>query len=598
MKSGNLLTLWSEALGPEQIPPTPPVLLLKAKGGETTYFAAERIPLTENRTFVVIATTPAEPDELLRGPDLKFLPDWTENLRHRMLVKSACDGNPAVQSVNTLLCKSSILYFANTFAWTLDPRRTDIRKIPFVTYPFQDDLFTWIVWMIQSSSSGIVEKSRDMGVSWIAAIAAVWLAIFFENVEAMFMSMNEPEVDNRTESSLLGKVRYVLRNLPDWMRAGWIEEGKGDRLMTIQFNETESLVSGILSRGAAGRSKRATVVFSDEFAFVEDSEMVLKPLSEVANTKLYLSTPNGAGNAFHRMAHEQFTPKKTLHYRLHPLKSPEWQEWKRGQADMTEETWSQEQEIQYETSVIGRVFPQFVSVESPDAKWIHAQDSELTKYDPAYDVYSFTDLGISDPCSTVWCQIKPAPPDFQVFTKLTLVFFEENEARNMTAYDLRFIINRKKYRYRHHIVDERTATQRDSSDSTWRKNLADDEVSFVYSRFFHEMIDVGDPVITVGLRNQVDPTIETFRKYLNMPGAIAVSRANCPRFILAMQNWKFPLDKNTNLPVSQSKPDHSQWSHYCKAALYGVDLLFGKGQAIMPDEQDDWNFPARRVSSR
>src|SRR5690349_22866331 len=76
---------------------------------------------------------------LLRDADLKYIPDWTENLRYRMMVKQNAEGNTQYQEMQKIFCKSSILYFCNVFCWTYDPR-LDNPHIPFVTFPFQDDI--------------------------------------------------------------------------------------------------------------------------------------------------------------------------------------------------------------------------------------------------------------------------------------------------------------------------------------------------------------------------------------------------------------------------------------------------------------------------
>ena len=192
------------------------------------------------------------------------------------------------------------------------------------------------------SASPVASSRRRCSSIWAgrlapirAVVTSVWLALFYDMREALFMSMREEDVDDRTPSSLMGKARFCLNNLPEWMRAGWVEGGANDNSMKLLFPETKSSIKGILSRGTAGRSGRATVCFNDEFAFVEDSTAVLAALSELSNSKIYLSTANGAGNEFYRMADDPATNKKTFHWTLHPLKNEESQRLKRNEPDMT-----------------------------------------------------------------------------------------------------------------------------------------------------------------------------------------------------------------------------------------------------------------------
>ena len=596
MDSGNLLTLWNEALPPESIPSWPGPKLAEAKGGETNYYIASEVKVSDSRSRIIVGERAAEVGEALRDPTMRFIPDWSENLSYRLETEQLVGDDPEMQSLERSLCKSSILYFVNTYCWTYDPRRKDNRKIPFATYPFQDDVLTWMVWLLSYGRGGLGEKSRDMGFSWMAVAMGVWLSVCFELTESLFMSMREEDVDNRKMGSLLGKVRFLVSNLPEWLRAGWVEHGQMDNSMSVGFPETKSSIQGILSRGTAGRSGRSTICFADEFAFVEESESVLAALTELSNSKVFLSTPNGMGNAFARMAEDPGTIKKTLHWYLHPLKNDDWAKWRRSEPDMTEELWAQEHGIQYETSTIGGVFTEFQTFPLEDVPWVHVQEGSFVEYDPAFDVYSTTDLGISDPCSTLFMQIKPAPDELKVFGNICYVFFAEHEARNMTAYDLRYYINQQPYRYREHIVDVRTGNAKESSGKSWKENLADDRIQPAYSKFFRRVIDPGKPVYVTGKRSYEDPTLEKMRTLLNIPGGVVFSKFGCPHAVRAMQNWSFPIDTETRKPRPGSSPEHSEWSHACKAILYLIDWLYKKGEnAVYTPE---WNYPAKQVNAR
>lgn len=593
MAAQNLLTLWDDALAPEFIPKYPTYALLKARGGEITHEIVDVIRVGTGRERVIVESRPAEQGELLRDPILRYVPDWTENFLYRIRVQDKCQSDLDAREIIKVYCKSSILYFANVFCWSYDPRRHPRKRTPFCTYDYQDDVLTWMLWLIRYGRSGVLEKSRDMGASWMAVVVAAWLALFFDDMEVLFMSMRQEDVDDRGMKSLLGKVRFLLNNLPEWMRCGWQENMPNiDTIMSIVFPGSHSTVNGILSRGTAGRSGRATVCFPDEFAFVEDSEHVLGALSELSDAKIYMSTPAGPFGAFYEMASDPATLKKTLHWSLHPLKNADWAKRRRNEPDMNEEIWSREHEIAYETAVVGRVFPEFISNQSKDIPWAHVQEGALVEYDPAYDVYTTSDLGISDPCSTLWAQIKPLPPDFSAMlgARECIVFFEEHQARNMTAFDLRYLLNDRDYHYRDDIYDFRTATQRDSSGRTWMKNLEDPTAEALYSTYFRRIIDPGKPRKVKGMRSPEKETIQNLRNVLNHDRfAVVFSRHGCPGAIRAMQSWSFDVDKETRKPKRNDSPRHDQWSHYCKAVLYLIDWLYGKPKQVQ-DRPEDWDF--------
>ena len=603
MRSPGLLTLWKDAKPPERIPAYPTYGLKRAQGGETTFDIGDSLDLGNGKTRILTEEREAKPEEFLRDTVLRFLPDWTENMRFRLLVAEAAGKSRDLQQLQIEFCRSSILYFANTWCWTFDPRLPAGDKIvPMVTYPIQDDLLQWLVGLVHYQREGLAEKSRDIGASWTAVVGICWLVLFYDGMETHLMSMREDDVDDGTPrvGSLFGKVRFLLDHLPVWMRGGWERDKQSlDKKMFVQIPETHSTVTGLLSRSTAGRSDRTSLLVPDEFAFVEESEGVLDAIGDLGGAKCYISTANGAGNAFHRMAHEPGANKLRMHWSDHPLKNPDWAMLRRGEMGMSEERWSREHEIAYETSQSGRVFPQFISNRSAEFPWHHVQSGDLVTYEPAYPTYTTNDFGVSDPCATIWAQIKPAPPEFLDFTDTTLVFFEEHQARDMTAFDLRWLINSKGRHYRQHIGDKRSGEQRDSSNRSWVKNLADPQPPSRFSKFYKRTIIPGPPVIMDGRRDREEETLETFRILLDTPGAIAFSEMGCPGATLAMQNWGFPIDKETREPKTDQGPKHDQWSHYCKAILYLVMMIYGnlaRTKGLGGSDSEEWDFPAIQIS--
>jgi len=567
MSEYNLITLWENALPPDKIPTYPSYTLTKAKSGDKTY------ELAKNKNgFGYVKERLAIEGELLRDVDLKYIPDITENLKFRIDVKQKCDRSKEYCELQKVFCKSSILYFVNTFCWTYDPRLLPNEPtVPFITFPAQDDLITWVLWLIKVHQDGLIEKSRDMGATWCMQAVWAYMALFYQSSTLYELSLGENDVDNRKPNSLLGKYRLLLRNLPEWMRCGWVEKEQGiDAKMIISCPESGSDVIGQLTGGTAGRSGRATAALFDEFAFIEDSEKVLDANSSLANTNLYLSTPNGMGNAFYRMASDPKVRKKSLHWSQHFLKNEQWVLKERFNPKYTDERWAQEHEINYERSTIGRVYPEFVSFSSSEYNWSHVHEGEYFEYDPNYDVYLGMDFGMADPTSLVWAQLKPTLPLFKNSTKLCLVIFDEYEEGNKTVDFWANLIKERSYRYRFYIGDFRTANQRDSTGNTWKNYLA------------HHGIPL------VGKYSSEEKTLLGMKSILSIPGALALNRKNCPNTIKGFQNWSFPLDKDGYV-VHSSSPKHDRWSHNMKAMLYLIDYMqdppSGSRRSI-----DKWDF--------
>ena len=251
-----LLTLWEKAVPPDKIPEYPSYELKKAKGGEKTFGLKESTIFSPPEIF----DTVAEVGELLRDVDMKYIPDWSANLAYRFHILGVCQEDQKERERQIVLCRSSLLYFVNTFVWTMDPRRKN-PIIPFCTFPFQDVLLKWWIWLISRRDDSIVIKSRDMGCSWLMVVKNVWLVLFHPSIVNYQLSMAKDDVDDRTLDSLLGKFRFVLQNLPDWMRGGWEAERQGiDNVMSIKIPDTQALIKGKLTGSSGGRGGRALVV--------------------------------------------------------------------------------------------------------------------------------------------------------------------------------------------------------------------------------------------------------------------------------------------------------------------------------------------------
>lgn len=613
----------SPELAKVPVPAYPTLQLLVANGGETTY-------RFEPRTSSHSSPYRAEAGELLRAPDLRFLPDIRENLQYRALVDDQAKRNREHRAAQMFFCRASCLYWINVFVWTYDPRLKNIRSTPMVTYQIQDRFVSWLLTAIANDASGIGEKSREIGASWLLAEIMVWLSIFHNDMTCYMMSMIEDNVDDRTADSLLGKCRYILSNLPEWMRGGWEERKIGvDTSMQIKIPATGSLIKGILSKSTAGRSGRATIVVADEFAFVEESEKVLRSLMALSNCKTYISTANGMSNAFYRMRSDPRANLFRMHYSEHPLKDQEWVRWKKAEPEMTEESWASEFEIDYAGSTAGRVYPQFISLPSPEAPWVHLKQDNHSfwGFEPQYDVLTGQDYGISDEAFFVFAQRKPAPPEFQAKTKETLVFFDEDGDTNTTVDEWRWVLNSKGYRYSLHVGDDRTGNQRESMGSSWVRNFRRYIDKPVHVKRAGRVVHPGPPIIVKTKRTSIARYIQTVQRLLNTPGAIAVNAAGCPLIVAGFQNWAYPTEINPITGkmerVKDAGPDHggaTGYSHRMWAVAHLLDYLYGgyvhkpldaecercsatapSGTRIcpvcgFPMKESAWDFPAPKLA--
>lgn len=226
--------------------------------------------------------------------------------------------------------------FINDWGMTFDPRLAErgLRTVvPFVLFPRQREFIDWLLKRWMAREDGVVEKSRDMGLSWLCVGFAAWMMIFKTGTVVGFGSRKEDYVDQiGNPASLFWKVREFINLLPrEFQPKNW-DPQKDAPFMKIQNRETGSFITGEAGDNI-GRGNRTSIYFVDEAAFLERPEQADAALSQTSNCRLYVSTPNGAGNPFYRKAHDGKTPKFVFDWRDDPRKDEAWYDMQKSKLD-------------------------------------------------------------------------------------------------------------------------------------------------------------------------------------------------------------------------------------------------------------------------
>ena len=80
------------------------------------------------------------------------------------------------------LCKNDFTFFANNFVWIQNPRaqQAEEKDIPFLLWDFQRQAADEIIKAVTEGYDLPIEKSRDMGLSWLLVTILVWGWAFHE----------------------------------------------------------------------------------------------------------------------------------------------------------------------------------------------------------------------------------------------------------------------------------------------------------------------------------------------------------------------------------------------------------------------------------
>lgn len=217
-------------------------------------------------------------------------------------------------------CARDSLFWINLFCWTYDPRKKQ-SVVPFITYDYQDEAIREIEAGIREGRDIAIEKSRDMGASWLNVIVPTHQFQFAPTSQNFLMvSRNESYVDEQgNPKSLFWKMDFLLKFQPRWMKPVRIVR----KQMHLENGITASVISGESTTGEVGRGDRRTAILLDEFAAFETKSgyAALASTQSTTNCRIFNSTPKGVANAFYDVVHKTGAKVIRMHWSRHPDKA-------------------------------------------------------------------------------------------------------------------------------------------------------------------------------------------------------------------------------------------------------------------------------------
>lgn len=251
--------------------------------------------------------------------------DLAKNLKWRIYVQERAQEDKDFRDGIVQCCREDPIFWINGFGMTYDPRVEPYPKIPFVLYPFQEEAILSIVRAIGDHDI-LIEKSRDMGASWICMAAVGWMWRFRNEQSFLFVSRVEDYVDKvGNPKALYWKLDYLLDNMPPWLQPRSYDKSKHRSKMHIMNPETGSVIDGESTTGRVARGDRRTAILLDEFAAVESGEAVLSATRDATPCRIFNSTPEGTNNAFYsrrkKMMDQGGDHVLRLHWSTHPEKA-------------------------------------------------------------------------------------------------------------------------------------------------------------------------------------------------------------------------------------------------------------------------------------
>jgi hypothetical protein len=316
-------------------------------------------------------------------------------------------------------CRTDPVWFGDNCVMTEDPQAAQTCR-PWPHWDYLNDCERHI-WENQVT---VIEKSRQLSVTWMLCKFAINMSAFNESRQGLIQSEKEAKA-----KALIPRCKYILRHLPDGLLpCSW--EATTDRILFTFPNGDESWIVSVPHGPDQVASYSPTYVIFDEASLQSELEAAWTSTAPLLrgdpryNKVIACGTPRGH-NYFHTLC--RVTQKHNLvrcHYRQHPVYAAEaesmggWEKWVRekmvlwgyrtqsGQLDHAR--WEREMEINWDVSG-GKV-----AFRPPFSKKIHVKPLRVN---PAYPVIRGWDFGFHNP-ACVWFQIHPVTGQLFILREL------------------------------------------------------------------------------------------------------------------------------------------------------------------------------------
>ena len=186
-------------------------------------------------------------------------------------------------------CAQSASYFAENYCQVV---HIDKGLVPFKLYPYQRKMFD----EFQNNRFTIVLACRQSGKSISSVAYILWFSLFRPD-ETIAILANKGD----TAKEMLYRITTMLENVPFFLQPGTKTLNK----TSIEFSNNSRIYAGATS-GSSIRGKSCSLIYLDEFAFVNDASTFYTStypvISSGKNSRVIItSTANGIGNMFHKL---------------------------------------------------------------------------------------------------------------------------------------------------------------------------------------------------------------------------------------------------------------------------------------------------------
>jgi len=270
---------------------------------------------------------------------MTWKPDYSEEFTKRANRLAKINADPILAVGAKEYYRDKPAEWIVDWACTYDPRNASRglpTLMPFILFPRQKEFVQFLAECLDNEQSGLIEKARDVGATWVCAAFSVWIWTYKAGGSVGFGSRKEMLVDKiGNPDSIFEKIRMIIKNLPLFLKPKGFDAEKHATFMRIINPENGSTITGEAGDNI-GRGGRKLIFFKDESSHYERPQLIEAALGDNTNVQIDISSVNGLGNMFHmrREAGVEWTPTSGVvrgktqvfifDWRDHPAKTQEW----------------------------------------------------------------------------------------------------------------------------------------------------------------------------------------------------------------------------------------------------------------------------------
>lgn len=181
-------------------------------------------------------------------------PNYAQVYKWRATTLKALVNNPDMLKSAKAYYSTRPAHFIMDWLDTYDPRkspnnaRPELRGekwMPFVFFKRQEEVIEFFESCSHEQESGLVEKCRDFGLTWLACGYSVWRWLFIKNDAIGWGSRKETLVDKPGDpDSIFEKIRLMLKRMPKiWLPNGF-SWGRHSTFMKLLNPENGAIIAG------------------------------------------------------------------------------------------------------------------------------------------------------------------------------------------------------------------------------------------------------------------------------------------------------------------------------------------------------------------